>query len=190
MKVHGGTCTIVSPLLVASAAPSSPRLVLCKRRRKGAFEGPRTETSFVQIVYSSSNLGIVSWHREKKEVAKKVNSKMREDRGVSMLLDRLPKGVRHGHQDWPLGGKLEARIVPDSKTRTNVSEFKPAQSPLHFSSFSRPPSSRRSGIQNPARNSRCSESIIWVNLSSSVLGGLPFRLCAFKLASSSSSRCM
>jgi hypothetical protein len=133
---------------------------------------------------------IVSWHREKKEVAKKVNSKKREDRGVSMLLDRLLKGVRHGHQDWPLGGKLEGRIVPDSTTRTNVSEFKPAQSPLHFSSFSRPSSSRRSGIQKPARNSRCSESIIWVNLSSSALGGLPFRLCAFKLASSSSSRCM
>lgn len=61
--------------------------------------------------------------------------------------------------DKPLGGKLEGRMAPSLITRMKVRLFKPAQSPLHRSSFRRSSLVRRSGTQKPALNSRSSESI-------------------------------
>jgi hypothetical protein len=90
-------------------------------------------------------------------------------------------------QESPFGGNFEGLILPCFTTRTKLREFRPAQSPLHFSSLYRLSSSLKSGTHKPDLNSFSSASFLSASRSSARLAGLPGRLWDLRSSSSSSS---
>jgi hypothetical protein len=91
-------------------------------------------------------------------------------------------------QERPFGGNVDDLMSALFTTRTKLTVFRPAQSPLHRSSLNRLSSSLNSGTQKPALCSFCSASFRSTIRSSALLVGRPGRRWDLISSSSSSSR--